>query len=293
MKKSFILSILVLLTASVFAQSPEKMSYQAVVRDGGGLLVKNGPVGMQISILQGSAVGMAVYVETQAPTSNDNGLVGIEIGDGAVVSGNFSTIDWSAGPYFIKTETDPAGGTNYTVIGTSQLLSVPYAMYANTADHAINDAVDDADSDPNNEIQMLSKTGNTVTLSNGGGTFQDEVGEYYAGDGIIMDNDTLKLAAPNVENLTMVQGTFNTQASILSGEGYTIVRDSVGHYRLTFDNSFSDFPAITYSTNFSTNLVLTNSMSYGWATIIVRNSQTGAVVNPNAWISFIAVGPKR
>ena len=122
-----------LMTASMFAQAPEKMSYQAVVRDGNNALVKSTAVGMQISILQGSASGTAQYVETQKPTSNANGLVSIEIGLGTVVSGNFTTIDWENGPYFIQTETDPTGGTNYTIIGTSQLLSVPYALYAKTS----------------------------------------------------------------------------------------------------------------------------------------------------------------
>src|SRR5437764_8880255 len=74
-----------------------------------------------------------MYVETQATTTNMNGLVSIEIGNGTVVSGNFSTINWANGPYFIKTETDPTGGTNYTVGGTSQLMSVPYALYAETS----------------------------------------------------------------------------------------------------------------------------------------------------------------
>ncbi len=118
------------MTALVFAQAPQKMSYQGVIRDGSNALVTTTAVGMQISILQGSANGTAVYAETQIPTTNTNGLVSIEIGGGTVVSGNFSTIDWANGPYFIKTETDPAGGANYTITGTSQLLSVPYAMYA-------------------------------------------------------------------------------------------------------------------------------------------------------------------
>jgi hypothetical protein len=126
-----ILAVL-LLTASTFAQAPEKMSYQAVVRDSGDALVSNQTVGMQISVLQTTATGTAVYVETQTPTTNANGLVSIEIGVGNVVSGDFSTIDWSAGPYFIKTETDPTGGANYTITGTSELLSVPYALHAKT-----------------------------------------------------------------------------------------------------------------------------------------------------------------
>ncbi|MCO5232762.1 MAG: hypothetical protein M9888_03360 [Chitinophagales bacterium] len=134
MKKLITLYTAVLLTASVFAQAPQKMSYQAVIRNSSDALVTNQSVGMQISILQGSAGGTAVYVETQTPTTNANGLVSIEIGAGTVVSGNFSTIDWANGPYFIKTETDPTGGTNYTITGTSQLLSVPYALHAKTAE---------------------------------------------------------------------------------------------------------------------------------------------------------------
>ena len=122
-----------LLTLSSFAQAPEKMSYQAVVRGANNALVTNQQVGMQISILQGST---AVYEETQTPTSNTNGLVSLEIGTGTVISGSFTAIDWSADTYFIKTETDPTGGTNYTITGTSQLLSVPYALYATTSGDA-------------------------------------------------------------------------------------------------------------------------------------------------------------
>jgi len=109
------------------------MSYQAVVRDPGGELVKSSSISMKISILQDSETGTAIYVETQTKTTNENGLVTLEIGSGSVVTGTFPGIDWSTGLYFLKTETDPAGGTDYTITGTCQLLSVPYAMYAETA----------------------------------------------------------------------------------------------------------------------------------------------------------------
>jgi uncharacterized protein (TIGR02145 family) len=136
MKRLYSYLIALILISDVFlqqqtgAQSPEKMSYQAVIRDAGNALVTNHIVGMQISILQGSVAGTAVYTETQTPATNANGLISIEIGGGA----GFNTIDWANGPYFIKTETDPFGGTNYTIIGTHQLLSVPYAFFAKTAD---------------------------------------------------------------------------------------------------------------------------------------------------------------
>lgn len=116
------------------AQSPEKISYQAVIRNSSNDLITNTSVGMQISILQGSASGAVMYSETQTPTTNANGLVSIEIGEGTVVAGVFANIDWTNGPFFIKTETDPSGGTSYTISGTSQLLSVPYALHAKSAE---------------------------------------------------------------------------------------------------------------------------------------------------------------
>ena len=125
-----------LTTVSVFAQSPEKISYQAVIRDATNTLVINQSVGMQISILQTTPTGAVVYTETHSVDTNINGLVSLEIGTGST-SDTFSAIDWSAGPYFIQTETDPTGGGNYTIAGTSQLMSVPFAMYAKTSGDGI------------------------------------------------------------------------------------------------------------------------------------------------------------
>ncbi len=120
MKKLFTFLAVMLFAASVWAQSPEKMSYQAVVRNSSDQLVSKQGIGMQISILQTDANGTAVYVETHSATTNANGLVSIEIGNGTIVNGNFATIDWANGSYFMKTETDPTGGTNDTITGTSQ-----------------------------------------------------------------------------------------------------------------------------------------------------------------------------
>ena len=141
MRNLYTLLILLFLSLSIYAQSPEKMSYQAVVRDANNTLLANKTIGMQISIIQSTISGTAVYTESHSVDANSNGLVSLEIGTGSTL-GNFSLIDWSAGPYFIKTETDPTGGSSYTIIGTSQLMSVPFALYAKTSRSSQNNAND-------------------------------------------------------------------------------------------------------------------------------------------------------
>jgi hypothetical protein len=133
MKKILLPVFVLLLSATVWSQAPQRMTYQSVVRNASNSLISNTNVGIQISILQGSASGLAVFIERHTVLTNINGLATLEIGGGFPVSGNFTTIDWAAGPYFIKTEVDPAGGTVYSISGTSQLLSVPYALYAATS----------------------------------------------------------------------------------------------------------------------------------------------------------------
>ncbi len=130
MKRVLLLLLLSLSTFNLFAQTPQKMSYQAVIRNSSNNLVTNSPVGMKVSILQGSTTGVVVFSESHTPTTNANGLISVEIGGGTNISGSFSNINWGAGPYFVKNETDPTGGTNYTITAISQLLSVPYALFS-------------------------------------------------------------------------------------------------------------------------------------------------------------------
>ena len=122
--------ILFLFTVQVNAQVPQKMSYQAVMRDASQNLIVKRNIGMQLSILKDDPNGIPVYIEVQQASTNLNGLVSIQIGKGVKILGDFNSIDWSTGSYFIKTETDPDGGFDYKIIGTSELLSVPYAFYA-------------------------------------------------------------------------------------------------------------------------------------------------------------------
>jgi len=141
MKKLSTIFVAVLLTASLFAQSPEKISYQTIIRNSSGALVKNTVVGMEINLRKVSPTGAVVYTETRTPSTNENGLVSIQIGAHEGCSGDgcsgFDTIKWGDDTYFIETKVAvTAPLTTYTITSTSQLLSVPYALHAKTASSA-------------------------------------------------------------------------------------------------------------------------------------------------------------
>jgi hypothetical protein len=189
MKKIAVSIIMLLLVTASFAQAPQKMSYQTVIRDASNTLVSATSVGIRITIMQGSSTGTTVYSETHTATTNTNGLASLEIGTGVIISGTFAGINWGTGPYFIKTETDPTGGTSYTITGTSQLMSVPYALYAENAPAGPTGATG-----PSGTIGATGATGLTgatgptgavgATGATGVGGFVHYIGELYGG-GII------------------------------------------------------------------------------------------------------------
>jgi uncharacterized protein (TIGR02145 family) len=132
--KKLLFSLFFLLTiTAAWAQAPQRISYQSIIRDANNVVVASSPVGIKISLLRGTATGPAVYVETHGIITNANGLVSLNIGEGRAISGRFAEIDWSNGPYLIQTATDPTGGTDYSIVGTAPLNSVPYALNAATA----------------------------------------------------------------------------------------------------------------------------------------------------------------
>lgn len=167
MKRLFLAVGIFLSTGISLAQTPELINYQAVVRNASGASVTSVLVGVRVSVLTGSATGPEVYSETHTPTTNDYGLMNIKIGNGTPVSGDISTIDWGANTYFLKVEVDPTGGTAYSINSVSQLVSVPYALHAKTADVATSDA----DTDPANEYNTSAGlVGTNLELADGGGT---------------------------------------------------------------------------------------------------------------------------
>lgn len=176
------ISVILLTACSYFSfsQAPQRMSYQAVIRNSSNELVINQTVGMLVSILQGTVDGPVVYSETQYPTSNANGLITLQVGGGNLVTGSFANIDWGNGPYFIKTETDINGGTNYTITGTSQLLSVPYALYAENSGSS--QPIPQGPAGPQGEPGPAGPQGIAGPPSqNGSGGFTRQIGEFYGG----------------------------------------------------------------------------------------------------------------
>ena len=210
MKKfALLFTVAIFASISAIAQTPQAFMYQAVVRDNAGEILASTTVSLRMGIREDSINGTIIYRETHLATSNQFGLVNIEIGIGVADIGTFLSINWGDGSRYLETELDPEAGINYVSMGITQLLSVPFALYSeNTANKDDADAdpanelntsvnlngtalevgdaggtlttdlgslVDDADADPANEIQTISKVDNLVTLSNSGGSFLDAV----------------------------------------------------------------------------------------------------------------------
>ncbi|PKP41968.1 MAG: hypothetical protein CVT96_06350 [Bacteroidetes bacterium HGW-Bacteroidetes-13] len=276
MKKIYVLFILsVLFVINTFAQTPEKFNYQAIIRNSSGLILANQGIGIQISILKGSNGGIAVYAETQNPITNANGLISIEIGSGTLVSGDFASIDWAADTYFIKTEIDTAGGTNYTITGTSQLMSVPYALHAKTAESA-------------NTIHTGDVTGSTVlTISDDAVTttklmdanvtnakLTDGAVTALKIDGITSNGTANQMLSSNADGsfswvdapMVYAWGRMNNGVRVSGSPAWTSSKLSVGQYRVVFPSNLSTtnfLPFVEVNTGFET-ADSDNVFTFGW-----------------------------
>ena len=194
----FPICLLLFISTFSFAQAPNGFRYQAVARDATNQPYSNVNMAVRISLIRDGSAGTIDYSESHMITTTDLGVFSIQIGAGTALSGFFTDVNWSDHPYYLKVDIDPDGGADYVPMGTSQLLSVPYALYAkesgggtagddnqtlsisgtslaiedgNSVDlGVIQDGVEDADADPSNELQNISLSGNTLILSNGGGS---------------------------------------------------------------------------------------------------------------------------
>ncbi|MCF8450187.1 MAG: hypothetical protein K9G49_09990, partial [Taibaiella sp.] len=130
MKKIILSAFLFLSCYGAWAQAPQKFNYQGVARNSTGAPLASASLSLRLTIKDGSATGTTVYQETHTTTTNAYGLYNVAVGTGTVVSGTFATVAWGTGDKYMQVEIDPAGGTSYTSLGASQLLSVPFALNA-------------------------------------------------------------------------------------------------------------------------------------------------------------------
>lgn len=166
MKKLIALACLIIVGIQSFGQAPQAFKYQAIARDNSGNLIASAPVGFRISILQGSTSGTTVYSETHTATTNAYGLTNLNVGTGTILSGTFSSITWGSNNYFIKIEMDPAGGSSYQLMGTTQLLSVPYALYAETSGSGGGVSITSTVDNGNGTFTFNYSDGSSFTTSN-------------------------------------------------------------------------------------------------------------------------------
>ncbi|MGB0403694.1 MAG: hypothetical protein ACPGEG_06305, partial [Salibacteraceae bacterium] len=178
MKKLLILVLIAISFSTVYAQAPEKFNYQAIMRDASGAVIPNRAIQIRIGIYEGSTAGILRYEETHLDTTNNFGLVSLQIGTGTATAGSMSDVKWESNVHAMKLEVDPNGGTNWERLSTSEFLSTPYALHANTATYGR-----DEDADTTNELQSLSMSNDTIFLSQGGFV-------TVAGSGPNLDNDS-------------------------------------------------------------------------------------------------------
>ena len=210
----FALFTLMLTMSAVFAQAPQKFSYQAVVRNANNQLVANSNVGVRVSVLQGSIFGASEYVETHAVTTNANGLLTLNVGDGTALQGSMSDIDWGNGPYFLKTEMDPDGGTNYSVTSTQQLMSVPYALYAAEAGNVPDFSV---------TTNIVAGVGTYVTITDGSGPHTFLVPESSSGGGGTLVQQQADWAESDTSVVSYIRNKPNLAPIATSGDYHDLI----------------------------------------------------------------------
>ncbi|MCB0519268.1 MAG: tail fiber domain-containing protein [Saprospiraceae bacterium] len=237
--------VFLLIAAASFAQAPQGFKYQAVARNSDTSPMPNQDLGIRATILMGDQAGIPVYSERHTSTTNSLGVFHLNIGEGNTINGNFSAIEWGANDYFLKIDMDAAGGTQYQNIGVTQLLSVPYAMYATKA----GSVEGDNDTDSQNEIQTLSYDPATqqLSLSNGGSVTLPTSTTYAPGSGITLNGNTisaddvsatnelqqLSLSGNNLSlsngggNVTLPTGTTYTAGNGININGNAISADDV------------------------------------------------------------------
>ena len=271
MKKLLLLSAL-FISFLTFAQVPQGISYQAIALNGSGTPVVSSNVRVKLSILDTSATGTVLYSETQLKTTNAQGLFNLVIGQGTVVSGTFASISWGTNSKFLKVEMDATGGTNYAPVGTTQLLSVPYALYTDrvgsiSGSSSINDDLIENKSsslifDDYTDNKIYAYNGNIGTWSsqlyNGGTsvTIQESNGNAFFDD--YTDN---KIYSYNGKTGTWSSQLYNggTSVTIQASNGNAFFDDYTDNKIYSYNGKTGTWSFQTYNGSTSATFSLSNN----------------------------------
>jgi len=245
MKKKILLltAFFILATGAIWAQSPQGVSYQAVIRDNSNLPVANALVSIRMTVLQGSIMGTQTYQETHSTTTDALGTISITIGQGTQMGiPAFSDIDWSNGPYYIKTEVDPAGGASYSDYGTTQLMSVPYALYAETSGNPGNTGSTGptgatgmtGNTGPTGDIGATGPTGSTGSTGATGGSLS--FADFFA----LMPPDNAATVAPGTDVSFPQDGPAGGDFSIARIGPSSFNLANIGTYQVLFQVSVTE-----------------------------------------------------
>lgn len=238
--KKLLFTLIVMPVCIIIQAQPQAFKYQAIIRNSAGNPVINKTIGLQISILNNA--DSTLYTEQHQPVTNTFGLINVEIGNGTVTFGNFSTIDWSAEQYNIELSVDTSGGSAYQLLGSAPLLAVPVALYAKNADINLtsgngiainnNTITNIGDLSDTNEIQTLSLNGYELILSKDGGSVNipfNDTSNYQAGAGISINGNI-------INNIGDLSDTNEIQTISLSGNDIILSKNG-GTITLPSSNS--------------------------------------------------------
>ena len=233
MKKPLTIIAIFFLSIASNSQAPQALNYQAIARTADGVIIPTQSIGVRFSILEGSVTGTTLYSETHSTTTNPYGLFTLSIGKGTPVTSTFASINWASGTdKFLKVEIAPAGGPNYQLQGTTQLLSVPYALYS--------------------EKTRLIAGNNTINITNG----NTITGNYQAGFGTSITGNVIAhtLWSSDANGINYQGGSVGIGAPSASGSRLTIQQAPTGGFSGAMDIYSADiFQTVTRFRNTTVN----------------------------------------
>jgi len=232
MKRSVLLLFVVFGLTAGWAQAPYQFNFQAVARNLAGNPMTNTAVDFRLSIVQGDPEGTVVYVETQTTQTNNFGLANLLVGSGVADLGSLATLDWMAGPYFLRIELADNDG-NYLLVGSSPLMSVPYALHAKTSEQAGPQGIQGEAGA--NGTNGLDGNGIVATTDNGDGTFTFT---YDDGSTFTTSDLTGPQGATGAQGLQGIQGPAGANGTNgLDGNGIASTTDNGdGTFTFTYDD---------------------------------------------------------